>query len=466
MEGLAADNEKKAAVLEALAALYPWMVPFYPRPVRHYASRLYAPLASQAIPPCRSHALQKLLALMHKAAKRNGLPDGIATKICRDFQRRRVLQTGPHLLLLLDPEAFYTHIFSLLGLSAHGSPAYVSYSVSTMSLVERTRKGPGWLTVDGKAINIFGLSRSRMVGYSLLTELGPYRFELTPAEPDGEGETLARLRDLLPKRRFEKPAQALKAANLSLWPQLFGDHFAFLQLDDEDVADLMVDHLSDGVSWVRTRLFENPRLVSILLEVTDQLAASPWAGWFTRGTDFFWSYENGKRVPLRLEGQELVHQASGAKVSHFAPDDIVARLLNRSLIPNMFLAFLLLAILPGVRVLGGSHQPIYYPLMRYVVGRALKIAGLDAELCQALAIDDLPGAWGHRVIERSGAPFDLFGSLGRGASSALLKDCGDLSLIEACGNMHSFVHDAAWSELQLRLAGRVVAATDAEWSFS
>ena len=185
MDSLANDIEKKAAIVEKLAALYPWMKPFYPRPLRDYASRLYTAPARTTSPECRTMALHKLLAVLKKAAIRAGLPAETAAEVCRDFNERRVLQTGPHLLLLLEPEAFYTHVFSLLGLSAHNSLSYVSYAVSTMSLVERARKGPGWLTVDGRAINVFGLSRSRMIGYSLLTGNGPYRFELASMD-DGE----------------------------------------------------------------------------------------------------------------------------------------------------------------------------------------------------------------------------------------------------------------------------------------
>lgn len=466
MGTLATGSEKKAAILDTLASLYPWMKPFYPRPLRDYASRLYEPLVRTPLPECRTHALQKLLAVIEKAAIRAGLSVETASEICRDFGERRVLQTGPHLLLLLDPEAFNTHVFSLLGLSLHGCSNYVSYAVSTMSLAERARKGPGWLAVDGKALNVFGLSRSRMTGYSLLTGNGPYRFELTSADEGGHSDTLDNLRSLLPKTEFARPARAIKAANVSLWPWLFGDRFTFLQLDDEDGADLVADHLLDGSSWLRTRLFENPQVASSILETIDELAEGPWAGWFTRGTDFFWAYENGKRVALRLDGQDLIHQATGAKVARFASVEIIERLLDRSLVPNMFLAFLALAILPGVRVLGGSHQPIYYPLMRYVLCRALEATGLDMELCRALAIDELPGAWGHRVIEGRVAPFDVFRNPGAAGSQGLIKDCGDTTLIEVSGNMHSFVHDTAWSELQVRLAERKISAMDAEWAFA
>lgn len=466
MEELAAEADAKQAVLGSLATLYPWMRRYYSRPVRDYASRLFEAPIQKAEPDIRRRSLAKLLDTIRNAGERNGLPIEAVSKICAEFEKRRVLQTGPHLFLLLEPEAFYTHVFSLLGLSAHGCSTYVSYAVSTVSLVERPRKGPGWFTVDGEPINVFGLSRSRMIGYSLLTGPGSYRFELAPTEPNANEEALTLLRSLLPQTQFERPAHAIKAANLMLWPKLFGAGFAFLQIDDEDIADLVADHLSEQDSWLRTRLIEDPKIASSILAGLNELAAGPWSGWLARGTDFFWFYENGKRLPLRLIAGDLVHSASGIKVARFTAPDIIERLVNRSLIPNLLLMFLVSSILPGVRALGGSYQPLYYPLMRYVVCQALEAAGVDEDLRQALASDDVPGAWGHRVIESCDDPFRQFQDGRTGGISGLIDRFGYTPFPKACGSMNSFVTDPSWQDLHNRLRQGTIAPTDAEWAFS
>ncbi|CDX21575.1 conserved hypothetical protein [Mesorhizobium sp. ORS 3324] len=465
MDELATDVDAKQAILGSLAVLYPWTKPFQSRPVREYAFRIFKAPAPGPAPEIRLRSFAKLLAVITKAARRNGLSTDTAAQICRDFEKHRVLQTGPHLFLLIEPEAYYTHLFSLLGLSAHGCSTYVSYAVSTVNLVEKPRKGPGWLTVDAKPINVFGLSRSRMIGYSLLARQGPYRFEMVPAEPNAEGDQLALLRSLLPKSQFERPAHAIKAANLSLWPKLFGGRIAFLQIDDEDIADLVSDHLSDEDSWLRTRLIKDPKVASNILAEIDGLAASPWSGWLARGTDFFWFYENGKRLPLRLRAGELVHLTTGKKVARFAAPDILDGLANRRLIPNLLLAFLVLSILPGVRALGGSHQPIYYPLMRYVLCRALEASSADPDLRHALASDDLPGAWGHRVIECEDDPLGAFDRNWNGTSD-MIERIGNVSLSKVCGSMRSFVSDPSWLELHRRLRDRAIAPTDTEWRFA
>lgn len=466
MEQLELHAGPKQAFLGSLARLYPWIRPYYSRPLRDYALHLFKAPASSAEPEIRRHALAKLLDGITRAGIRVGLSTDAVTQVCKELERHRVLQTGPHLLLLLAPEAFYTHIFSLLGLLAHGCSTYLSYAVSTVSLVERSHKGPGWLTLDGTPINIFGLSRSRMIGYSLLAGPGPYRFELVPKGTEAESEALTLLRSLLPTALFERPAHAIKAANLDLWPRLFGRDFVFLQIDDEDIADLVANHLADEQSWLRMRLLEDPRFASNILLELDRLAAGPWSGWLARGTDFFWYYENGKRLPLRLEEGHLVHPLTGMKVARFTAAEIIARLTDRSLVPNLLLMFLVVSILPGIRALGGSHQPVYYPLMRHVVNQALGAAGTDAELRHAFACDDTPGAWGHRIIECHDDPFDLFRKESTNATGSFIDRFGSIAFSEACGAMHSFATDPSWHELQRRLQQGVVTPTDAEWAAS
>lgn len=465
MEEQAIDCDAKRAVLESFATLYPWMRSFYTRPARDYAFHLFDYSGPRSRSEIRVQSFAKLLNAVKRAGRRSGLSTSAIAKICEEFEARPVMQTGPHLLLLIEPEAYYSHVFSLLGLSAHGCSSYVSYAVSTVNLVEKPRKGPGWLKVDGQAVNVFGLSRSQMIPYSLLAGPGCYQFDLKAVDAN-PGEALAKLRDLLPKTQFERPAHALKAANLSLWPKLFGSGFAFLQIDDEDIADLVAEHLSDETSWLRTRLLGDPTLALCILAELDKLAAGPWCGWLTRSTDFFWFYENGKRLPLRLIAGELVHSPTGLTAARFAAPEIVAGLANRSLIPNLLLMFLVLSILPGVRVLGGSHHPIYYPLMRYVVCRALQAAGVDAELRHALATDETPAAWGHRVIECGDEPIEQLGNGGAGQLGAFMNRFGRVPLAEVSGSMNSFVTDRLWQELHCRLRNKTIAPADPQWAHS
>ncbi|MQU96643.1 hypothetical protein [Sinorhizobium meliloti] len=154
------------------------------------------------------------------------------------------------------------------------------------------------------------------------------------------------------------------------------------------------------------------------------------------------------------------------KAARFTAPEIVERLADRSLIPNLLLMFLVLSILPGVRVLGGSHHPVYYPLMRYVVCRALEATGVDADLRHALATDDTPGAWGHRIIECSDEPFKQLRNGGAGGLDESLDRLGRVPLADVCGSMSSFVTDRLWQELRRNLRESAITPVDEEWAYS
>lgn len=452
----------KRDVLSALAELYPWMGPYYCRPVREYAHFLYAFEKPHIRCEIRIRSFDKLLAMFRRAGVRSGLSADEISRICEEFTAIPVLQTGPHLMLVTDVEAFYTHLFSLMGLSSHGASSYVSYAVSTVNLVEKGRRGPGWVNVDGQAVSLFGLSRNQMLPLSLLAGPGRYRFEIDNASADCQA--LEILRRQLPGGYFDRPAHALKSANRALWSALFGSQFRFLQIDDEDVADLICDHLADEGSWLRERFFERPAAAAKVIEEMDKLSHTGWEGWLPRGTDFFWLYENGRRCALRLVEERLVEPNSGKIAAKFDPAELCRQLEERRLIPSLLLVFLVLAILPGVRVLGGSRHPVYYPLMRHIIIASCRSTKWGGELQQQLARDERPSGWGHRVIESSENPLQWLTA--HAPISERLKALSETDLDVSCGELSSFATDALWQEFVSRLRSKAMSSRDLKWTFS
>lgn len=454
----------KGAIFRTMATLYPWLADYVERPLQDYAERLFRPVEKAECSAIRADALDKFLECLERSALKAGYSRGAAAEIRADFAAHRVLQAGPHLMLSLDPEAYFTHAFSLLGLGTHERTAYVSYAVSTVKLEERARKGPGWLTIEGKPTSIFSLSRNQMIPYSLLARFDDLHFGTEKWSTPGTLPMGDEIRTLLPSGTFARPSHALKAANLALWPKVFGSHFSFLQIDDEDVADLCIQHLTDENSWLRNVFIADGRLATSVLMEIDALSTSPWAGLLMRSTDFFWYYHADKRLPVRLVQQHLLNALTGEKVVRFGADEIAQALAKRILIPNLFIMFLVTAILPGIRVLGGSRHPLYYPLMRYVLCRALRKTKEDESLEHELASDDLPCAWGHRVIER---PELALADLLNGDHAWLQAIFSRHESLEvASGAMSGFRSDPRWIELTRQIATHQIAISDGQWAYS
>ncbi|WP_429819948.1 hypothetical protein [Ensifer sp. B1-9] len=376
-----------------------------------------------------------------------------------------VLQTGPHCLLLLEPDAFYTHLFSLLGLNAHGCRWHITYHASTVSFTEKAKKGPGWFTLENEALNVFGLPRSRLDSFSVCGLNGPFRFALSNGKGDlAPNDAAAALLAQLPSGEFASAADAIRAANQTLWRAKLPFPIKLLQLDDFDIADLVADHLDDAGSWMSARFIGNGKVAENILDAMDRLNIGPWQGWIRRTTDFFWRMEKGRIIPLRLEDSTLRASGPSNFEMQFLPDSIAAALRQRAIVPSLFTVFLVLSMLPGVRALGGCRQTIYYPLMRYLTAIGLERSG-NLDLLTELRGDDRPGLWGHRILKPAGGyPFreiELFGGV-----AAPLSKYAEMPLVQSCGDLASFTRDQIWAELSKRIASGVITPGAAEWQWS
>jgi len=451
-----------ADVRRTLSTLMPELSRYWQRPLHAYASVAYDVDPFRSDCPVRNHAMDRLSNCVERAAFRAGFEAEEARSASLQVLASPVLQTGPHCLLLIEPDAFYSHLFSLLGLKAQGRKWYISYCVSTTSFIEAAKKGPGWLQLESEPLNLFGLSRRRMDGRSICCLNGPYRFSLT--NPKGEAApnfSAARLVADLPTDEFPSATEAIKAANQVLWRRKFASPVQLLQIDDFDIADLIADHLEDPQSWMSTSFVGDGGVAKCILDAIDGLNAGPWSGWVRRTTDLFWRMEHDRVVPLRLEKNALKSSGSSPFEVQFGPDDLAQALRSRAILPSLFTVFLVISILPGTRVLGGCRQTIYYPLMRYLASIGFERSGPDG-LLKALQKDYRPGLWGHRVLRPAGdTPFEELELAG--GVSPLLAKYAQRSLQEASGDLASFTRDRIWAGLSEHISAGLITTGSREW---
>ncbi len=460
-----ADKHCSAAdVRRALSALMPHLTPFWDRPLRDYASAAYDADKFHSECHLRRHAMELLLGCIERAARRSDYDLEEARSASLQLMASPVLQTGPHCLLLIEPDAFYTHLFSLLGLNAHSREWYITYHASTVSFSEKSKKGPGWLWLQDEPLNVFGLPRSRMDSFSICGLNGPYRFAFSNAKgAPAPNDSAAYLLVELPSDEFTSAADAIRAANQTLWRGKLPSPIKLLQLDDFDIADLVADHLDDAGSWMSAGLIGDGRVAESILDAMDRLNIGPWQGWVRRTTDFFWRMEKGRIVPLRLQENALRAAAPSGFEVKFRPDSIAAALRQRAIVPSLYTVFLVISILPGVRALGGCRQTVYYPLMRHLTAVGLEQSG-HFDLLTELRGDERPGLWGHRVLKPAGGyPFqeiDLFG-----AAAIPLSKYAEMPLVQSSGDLASFTGDPIWANLSEKIVGGAITSESVEWQW-
>ncbi len=451
-----------ADVRRSLSYLMPYLAPFWERPLGAYASEVYRVEHFRTDSTIRVHAMNLLRACIERAARRSGYADDEARIAGLEFLASPVLQTGPHCLLLFEQDAFYTHLFSLMGLMAHRRKWYISYFVSTSGFKERAKKGPGWLRTGGEPLNLFGLPRSRIDSGSIGCLNGPYRYALKNAKGQiAPNPSAARLLAELPGAEFPSAAEAIKAGNHALWHRNFPPAVKLLQLDDFDVADLIADHLEDAASWMATQFLGDGTVANSILNAIDLLNVGPWTGWVRRTTDFFWRLENHRVVPLRLGKGLLRTERTPSFEVEFTPSSLAAALRARAILPSLFTAFLVISILPGTRVLGGCRQVVYYPLMRHLASVGVRQSG-DIDLLVAMLGDKRPGVWGHRVLRRADSD-PLYEMESAGGISPMLARYADLPLSRSSGDLASFTNDPIWSKLAEGITNGTVTYLSKDW---
>jgi hypothetical protein len=389
-------------IQNTLSRLMPVLQDYWTRPLRDYAATAYRSQIIGDPVGMRLDAMQRLQACVERAALRAGYDLEHAADAVAQLATTPVLQTGPHCHLLVEPDAFYTQLFALMGLSAHKLRWNIWYGASTVKLIESAKKGPGWLRLQGSVVNVFGLPRKQMDAYSLcgLPKRSLY-FRLSSAGDEGPVNASARaLLQLLPTAEFASAALAIKAANHVLWQRFAPETIGLVQLDDFDAADLLVDHLSEDTSWLSRHLFGEDGWAIAAMEALRELNEGPWSGWIAQTSDLFWRQSDGRLYPLRLRGSCLSDGRDPAFSVSFERVAIAAALRDRHLVPGLLMTFLLLSILPGVRVLGGCRQVVYYPLMRYVAARAFH-AQRERKVLAGLRNDEVPSFLGASCFVRS-----------------------------------------------------------------
>lgn len=135
------DQRALEDVRAALSFLMPDLAPFWPRPLKDYAFAVYE-AGSRGRCSVRGDAMSRMQSFLARTAVRAGANKDDAEQASRQMAALPVMQSGPHCHLLIEPDAFYTHLFSGLGLTAHGQRWHICYSSSTVKFVEKSKRDP------------------------------------------------------------------------------------------------------------------------------------------------------------------------------------------------------------------------------------------------------------------------------------------------------------------------------------
>ena len=106
----------------------------------------------------------------------------------------------------------------------------------------------------------------------------------------------------------------------------------------------------------------------------------------------------------------------------FNPEAIYSALYEGRLIPNIFLSFIVLSLMPQIRVIGGTRQIAYFPLIQHLFCELLdKNIPVEDDLREELQTNKL-NTWGTYLIRHTLTPLQWLGKLPAGNELASLSD--------------------------------------------
>ncbi len=456
-DALAASTTPPAEILAVLSLLCPEVVrdieQNWNKPVSEYARHLWRPVAQPASTPAiaaRSilcEVLQdRLGALMHPEKAR---------KAIEEFERRPVIQSGLHCLLLMDRITFDALLLAWLGASESGLSAFFGFVGTTMTMETIGREGPGWLDVGGDKINLFGMGRHKLCRKSVCAA-GPVSLNRRALEATGDETDASRwLGTLLASadRKFPTAADALTTLNENLvadWDRSGATRPVFI--DDRLAAVALARHLEDDDS-ILTKLLTNPQRRQRLDHALQEASSGPFGRFLPNATDYFWGVREERVRKLVIENGSLIEQERPRGVSVPLEREHLRRaLLDGVLLPNLFLMFLVLAILPRVRVLGGLRQVGYVALFHSILLDALdENSPEERDLAAELQVRE--NAWGMRVIDEQISVREQLASLPAGELFPnLLRQYRSRTFAEVTDNLKLVRENARWRKLARSVA--------------
>lgn len=417
-------------------------------PVSSYARHLWRLTDAPA-----SHLAKRARSILRDVlAERLGaqMPAAAALTALDEFDRRAVMQAGLHCQLLLDRAALDAFLLGWIAAVENSLSTLFIFTGATVTMETVGREGPGWLDAGGEKINLFGLGRHKLCRQSVCAA-GPATLNRRALEVVGATAGNAHWLQVLRRHEgevFETAADALAKMNAALvreWDRPTATRTIFI--DDRLAALVVARHLEDEDGLV-SKLLADPQRRHRLEAALLHASTGPFGRFLPGGTMHFWGIRDRRIHSLAVEKDRLVEPQRPRGLA--VPLDrrrLREALLDGLLLPNLFLLFLVLAILPRVRVVGGPRQIGYMPLFQSAFRAALDAnSSEERELAAELRV--VESGWGAPIIDDPGPVGDLFAGMPAGQLLAgLRRRYGERTLSDATKNLLLIRENPRWRKL-------------------
>ncbi|HHF7375826.1 hypothetical protein [Legionella bozemanae] len=374
-----------------------------------------------------------------------------------EFDRYPILQTGPHCQLYTNEVDFNAILMSWMGSKIHRLNHMFLLNSVTRTLQWSKKQGPGWLNLKHEVINLFALTPKQM---SKLSVCSPYprltycRDNFTQCLSQSnyfEQKGLDKLLTSIDFKEYEGFISAFTLSNQRLLAQCTQDQeIQPLIMNDYFTSLLVAEHLHKPEGIIYQLIFSPEKRTKLNHSIASMMHEKSHI-FLKQGTEFFWGVRDNKIRALTIENHVLKEKTTNLSKQLKIPLDhqsIRTALIDGLLIPNIFLSFLVLCLMPQIRVLGGTRQIAYFPLIQKIFCTLLNPDILEEhELLQELLSNDL-NAWGTNFIQDKLTPLEWLGRLPSGKEfSSLSTYYLNKSVAEITQELTIFKEHPTWKHM-------------------
>ncbi|MBY5361913.1 hypothetical protein [Rhizobium leguminosarum] len=269
--------------------------------------------------------------------------------------RRPVMFTGPHSQLLPERFTLAGYMTGLAASFANQEQVCWMLPCATLRMQVANRKGPGWLSVNGRALNVFGLSIQELKWRRVCSPGRRLNFshgELCAQSP--------RLDRLIGDISGDVATDLFQGANRRLLDASMSPSAPkIVDLDERFTAWVVAEHIESGETLVQS-LFLSEDMAGLYRRSKEALRADDDPRSLRFPTEHLWAIDaGGHLVALEWSDGCLVSASDRKPVVRCEIADLVAGLRLGTLVPSLFLSYLVMGYLPSLNLAGGVRQPFY-----------------------------------------------------------------------------------------------------------
>lgn len=421
---------------------------FYDLPVTEYIKNIFSSNLA-----CQSYQASLFREYLTASIAKN-VAENQRDAFARDFMLNPIIQTAPHCQLYLDKMNFYAVILSCVGSILTRKNHLIAIHSSAVTLESRRKFGPAWLNLKKANINLLELANSRLQKYSVCAvdstvSINPNAFVSALSHADADEvsglkffqTTLSYYEGSLSRYFLESNKNLIKKMDRS-------NAISPILLDENVIVDLVVKLLSDTNSLIY-RLILDPVRREKLDENFCHYASLQRGNFVVNGTYYFWGVRDGKIRKLKFHAGYLIEEtlASGIKIK-FDQANVISALQEGAIIPNLFLMYLVMSVIPQVKVIGGTRQIAYLPCFKQTLLSLLQSDIEDERELKEEILKTRTNYWGAKLIENLPPPIEFISHLGSNCCfDDVIELLSGMTLEKVSAGLLAFQDHPKWSVL-------------------